>query len=585
MKAVGRPESSPRLELSSFVFVYALESVGSFILARSLLRAEAASPGSSAIVYAGLLAVIPLSFFVFFLFNIRRVMVGVRKRSYGSRLRAKLVLLFLLVVFLASVPHGLFLGRLLKTAVTSPWSERTRAALDAGFKVAVSYQEERIARLAYLTERDALSLGERARWDAGSILAALAEREPAVSSVEVFRDGMAVGFAGLSELRLGNVAAAAPGLLSRIGVGGRTYLRHLSRVPSPGVSVAVSLPLPAEIDEAAEALGGARRATASRGFAHRHFTLFVAFFWVIFALPPLLLASIVGISAAETIARPVGALEEAARAAAKGDLSPRLLPRPGDELGGLVAAWNRMLSAVEASRYEAAAAEKVAAWRDIAQRLAHELKNPLTPIRLSAERVLRRWKSDPASVGEILESSMLAIIQEAQAMTTLLTDFRSFARLPEPQTEWTNLRALVEEAVSPYSASFPEARFDLDAVDSRLVLRIDRARMRQALANIVSNALDAMEGRGLVSFRSDLVKAAESRYCRLQIRDTGRGIPPEIRNRVFVPYFTTKPEGTGLGLSITERIVQDHGGRVRFESEPGSGTVFYVDLPTDAEKP
>lgn len=177
---------------------------------------------------------------------------------------------------------------------------------------------------------------------------------------------------------------------------------------------------------------------------------------------------------------------------------------------------------------------------------------------------------------------MLAILQETQVMNTLLSDFRSFASLPEPAPDWTNLRALVEESCAPYRASFPDVRFDADNVDPSLVLRVDRTRMRQALENLIANALDAMDGGGSVSFRSDLVKAAESRYCRLQIRDTGRGIPPEIRDRIFVPYFTTKRAGTGLGLSITERIVQDHGGRVRFESEPGSGTVFFLDLPFDS---
>jgi two-component system, NtrC family, nitrogen regulation sensor histidine kinase NtrY len=582
MKALGRSESPPRLGLAAFVVIYALESIGSFILAHSLLRTGSPSLGTSAIVYACLLAVIPLTFLTMFLINIRKVIVDVRIRGYGSRLRAKLVRLFLLVALLSSLPHGLFLGALLRSSIASPWSERTRAALDAGFRLAVSYQEERISRLAYLTERDALALGERVRWDPDSLLAALQEHDQGVASVEIFLYGVSIGFAGAEGIRLNDVSAASPGALSRIGVGEVTYLRHLARAPTGGISVAVSLRLPHEIDETADTLGRVRRLTAAPGFVSGHFGLFFAFFWVIFALPPLLITLLVGISAADSIASPVAALEEAARAAATGDLSPRLLPRPGDELGGLVAAWNHMLSGVEASRYEAAAAEKVAAWRDIAQRLAHELKNPLTPIRLSAERVLRRYKSDPSSVGEILESSMLAIIQETEAMNALLTDFRSFARLPEPQADWTNLRSLVEAASSPYAASFPDARFDLAAVDPEVILRIDRVRMRQALANIISNALDAMEGKGTVSFRSDLVKAAESRYCRLQIRDTGRGIPPEIRDRVFVPYFTTKSEGTGLGLAITERIVQDHGGRVRFESEPGSGTVFYVDLPIDA---
>ena len=502
-----------------------------------------------------------------------------RLRAYGSRLRAKLARQFLLVALLAALPHGIFLGILLRTAVSAPWSIANREALDTGFRVAVAFQEDRLERLAYLAERDAVVLGERVGWKAGLLLAALSERERGTAAVEVFRDGRSIGFAGAGSARLGDVTAASPGPLSRIGTGKLTYLRHLARAPGSGeYSVAVSLRLPPEIDRAAEALGRARG--PSVGPLVRGFAPFLAFYWFLFALPPLLIALLVGLAAAESIVRPVAALENAALHAARGDLSPRLLPRSGDELGGLVSAWNRMLSGVEASRYETAAAEKVAAWRDIAQRLAHELKNPLTPIRLSAERVLRRWQGDPGTVGDILESSMLAILQEAEVMNALLSDFRSFARLPEPALDWTNLRSLVEEASSPYRASCPNTRFEAEGVDPDLVLRVDRTRMRQALENLILNALDA--GAGTVSFRTDLVRAAESRYCRLQIRDTGCGIPPDIRDRIFAPYFTTKPAGTGLGLSITERIVQDHGGRVRFESEPESGTVFYLDLPFDA---
>lgn len=579
-----RPEGQgePHFGLAALVVIFSLEGLGAFILASNLLR-SGTPPGIPGLVYAGLLAVVPLALLAILVLRLRRVALDLRRQRYGSLLRAKLVRHFLLVALLAALPHGLFLGALLRTSVSAPWSENTFDALDSGFRVAVAYQEERISRLAYLTERDALSLGERAQWNAALLLSALAERDRGVAAVEVFRNGRTIDFAGVPEARLGDVSAAQPGPLSRIGLSEATYLRHLAQAPGEkGPAVALSLRLPPEIDRAAAALGLARRLAEVPGFVQGRFALFLAFFWFLFALPPLLIALLVGLSSAESIVHPLAALEEAARQVARGNLSPRLLPRPGDELGGLVSAWNRMLAGVEASRYEAAAAEKVAAWRDIAQRLAHELKNPLTPIRLSAERVLRRWKNNPETAGEILESSMLAILQETQVMNALLTDFRSFARLPEPSPDWTNLRSLVEETSAPYASSFPEARFEYSAVDPDLVLRVDRARMRQALDNLVSNAMDAMEGAGTVSFRSDLVKAAESRYCRLQIRDTGRGIPPDIQDRIFSPYFTTKPAGTGLGLAITERIVQDHGGRIRFESEAGCGTVFYLDLPIDA---
>jgi two-component system nitrogen regulation sensor histidine kinase NtrY len=176
---------------------------------------------------------------------------------------------------------------------------------------------------------------------------------------------------------------------------------------------------------------------------------------------------------------------------------------------------------------------------------------------------------------------MIAIVMEVEGMDALLTDFRAFASLPEPQREWTEFRPLVEESVALYAASYPEVSFSLGGLQSGLTLRVDRSAMKRAFGNLISNSVDAMDGAGEIEIRADLVKAADSRYCRLSVRDTGRGIPSSVGDRVFVPYFTTKPAGTGLGLSIVERIIADHGGAIRFESEEGAGTTFFVDLPLD----
>jgi nitrogen fixation/metabolism regulation signal transduction histidine kinase len=240
-----------------------------------------------------------------------------------------------------------------------------------------------------------------------------------------------------------------------------------------------------------------------------------------------------------------------------------------------------MLDELEKGRKGELIQERIDAWKDLAQRLAHELKNPLTPIRLASERLLRAARNDPEKAKAITESTNLAIIAEVDAMDALLSDFREFARLPSPQMDWVPLEELVEESVAVYRQSYPEVDFVVAALPAGLRLNVDRAMVKRALGNLIANAVEAMEGRGRIGISADLVKAGDSGYCRLRLSDSGKGIPGEIGDRVFLPYFTTKEKGTGLGLSIVERIIHDHGGRIRFESAEGLGTVFWLDLPVE----
>jgi nitrogen fixation/metabolism regulation signal transduction histidine kinase len=216
----------------------------------------------------------------------------------------------------------------------------------------------------------------------------------------------------------------------------------------------------------------------------------------------------------------------------------------------------------------------------MAQQLAHEIKNPLTPIRLSAERVLRRWRQEPEKTGEILESSMEAIIQEVEGLSTLLNEFRTLSKPMEPSSSSTDIRKLTEEIAGPYRSSYPNVRFDTEHTES-LPLKIDRNRLSQILTNLIVNGIDAMDGAGLMEIRTDLVKKGESRYCRLSVRDTGKGISKQEERFIFTPYYTTKESGTGLGLPIVERIVNTHGGAIWFNSAEGAGATFFVDLPVE----
>jgi signal transduction histidine kinase len=328
----------------------------------------------------------------------------------------------------------------------------------------------------------------------------------------------------------------------------------------------------ARISQAAERAGavGMLRPTLSR-------TLILLY--GVFLLPSLLMTLIIAFSLTTAVTQPLMSLADATRRVAEGDFSIRLIERPGDELGTLVASFNAMVRELARSRTALLRTEKINLWQDMAQRLAHEIKNPLTPIKLSAERVLRRAKSDPEHLTEIVDSCMLAIIQEVDGLSTMLTDFRSFARMPPPTLERAKAIAVIEDAAALYRSSYPGIEFDISGVDAEIVVEADRRHFSQVIANLILNAVDAMEGKGRIEFRAELVKKRDSRYCRISIRDNGKGIPEEARPHIFTPYFTTKETGTGLGLPIVERIVNDHGGTIWFDTAVGVGTTFYIDLP------
>jgi len=304
------------------------------------------------------------------------------------------------------------------------------------------------------------------------------------------------------------------------------------------------------------------------------------YYYMVFFLPTLLMTAIIAISFTRRITNPIVELTEATQKVAEGDFSIQILTRRNDEFGILIKSFNSMVQDLEKSRAALVNSEKISIWQNMAQQLAHEIKNPLTPIKLSAERVLRRWRNEPEKIDEIIENSMLAIIQETEGLSTLLNEFKTLSKPMEPSNSQTDIIEPVIDITNTYSGLYPSIKFEIDHVESKLKIKIDKNRMIQILTNIIINAIDAMDGNGTIEIRTDLVKKREVCYCRISVKDTGKGISEQERISVFTPYFTTKESGTGLGLPIVERIVNDHGGAIWFDSAPGMGTTFYIDLPT-----
>ena len=221
-------------------------------------------------------------------------------------------------------------------------------------------------------------------------------------------------------------------------------------------------------------------------------------------------------------------------------------------------------------------AQRMEAWREVARRIAHEIKNPLTPIQLSAERLRKRYAKMLEGDGAILDKCTTTIIRQVEELKRLVNEFAQFARLPAAELAVNDLNEVVREALFLFQEGHRAIRFEFHP-GVIPALELDRNQIKRALINLLDNAVTALDGRGEVEITTSYERAL-TKVC-LEVADNGRGLPPEVRARIFEPYFSTKREGTGLGLSIVSAIVEDHHGYIRVRPNEPKGTRFIIELP------
>ena len=222
-------------------------------------------------------------------------------------------------------------------------------------------------------------------------------------------------------------------------------------------------------------------------------------------------------------------------------------------------------------------AQRLAAWREVAQRIAHEIKNPLTPIQLSAQRLRRRLARVGGEDARVVSECTETIIQEVDGLKRLVDEFSRFARMPAFVPKPTDVRPLVDAVATLYRESHPTCSIVTRHADDLPLLEVDPDHIKRAVLNLVDNAVGACGAGGAVSVETEYV--AEAARVRLIVADTGPGIPSEDRDKLFVPYFSTKVTGMGLGLPIVSEIVAEHGGTIRVEDNQPSGTRFVIEVP------
>jgi len=222
-------------------------------------------------------------------------------------------------------------------------------------------------------------------------------------------------------------------------------------------------------------------------------------------------------------------------------------------------------------------AQKVAAWREVARRLAHEIKNPLTPIQLSAERMRRHFADAPSGARALVEECTTTIVGEVESLKGLVDEFSQFARMPSPRTVPTDLDQLITDTLALYNGIFSdvaiEPRFEPDMPH----VRLDAEQIRRVIINLVDNAVEAMDRRGRIVIETE--RDVANNVVRVIVADDGPGIPPAEREKLFLPYYSTKRRGSGLGLAIVRRIIAEHGGSIEVSDNTPRGTRFTIELP------
>lgn len=221
--------------------------------------------------------------------------------------------------------------------------------------------------------------------------------------------------------------------------------------------------------------------------------------------------------------------------------------------------------------------QKVAAWREVARGIAHEIKNPLTPIQLNTQRLRKKFKEKAGDFNDIFDSCTKTIIKEVDDLKELVNSFSRFASMPEANLRLDDFHACVMEVVRLYQGT-QKNLFIEKRLDERIgKIRIDREQMKRVFINLIDNAISAMNGNGRITLKTELDEAAKR--VRVEITDNGEGINPKNRDKLFLPYFTTKKKGTGLGLAIASRIIADHNGSITLKNSKVGETTFLIELP------
>jgi signal transduction histidine kinase len=474
-------------------------------------------------------------------------------RVYLAFFAATLIPLFLFIFFTQNMVQKIFADRFVQEATSRAYF--ARSILDDF----ISLQEQNSSRPAEISQDLVFWISNTLNNDVNLFKNG---RYLSSSRAEFFETGiMSQLLDGETYYRL--TFLKEPLVVSRRTIGTFSYQTLTIPFPYQEDVYFLSLPFPLEQKEIAE---------TTRQVIE--FLLFSSFFLI-------LLIALFARTIKRMIIVPIDKLIRATREVSLGHLDVRVEHQAQDELRHLVDGFNSMVESLKTHEKELAEMSQKLAWTEMARKVAHEIKNPLTPIKLSAEHILKVYQDKHPDFGRILQESISYIISEVENLRRIAQDFMSIAREAGEGKEPVDLVPLAQELLGPFKNTLAERiKFEFKTEGQKFVVLGSPGKIKVAIRNIIINAVEAIKNRGQVV----LTLRETPAEIEVEIRDSGVGMPPEVQERLFEPYFSTKPGGTGLGLAICRKIMEEHEGKILVESQPGRGTKITLVFPKWLEK-
>jgi len=541
--------------------------------------------------------------------NIGKLFIERRRKILGSHLKSKLVFAFLSFSIIPTLVLFIISATYINSSFDRWFSLKIQNTLQASLEITHTYYRNTDQTAMHFAEHIASSIGNRMSVPLDPIPSWIqkylnSQRELlALDAVEFYSDGLADRILtqrpGLSmstgpcpRLSLDVLSQAFSGqrvsIVQHIGTG--DLIRCLIPVRAenaPGQPIlgvlAVNSYIPVslinKVDEIASVFDDYKLKTNPLKYPMKTTYLLIL---IMITLVILFVAIWVGLYMARELTVPVQRLVQGAQAVGAGNLDVRISTKGHDEIAVLVESFNKMTNDLRENRERLAKGQREMAWREVARRIAHEIKNPLTPIKLSAQRLQRRFKDLKGRDGNLLRECTETIIKHTDELKEMVNEFSNFARFPESSPAPNHLNGALTEVITLFKQAHPDITIESKLEERMPIFEFDRDHIKRVMINLFDNAVAALNGLAeavqkkikLSTYYHEQLKMAV-----IEVEDNGFGMTEEVKARVFEPYFSTKAEGTGLGLAIAKRIVNDHDGFIRVRSSPGDGTQFTIELP------
>jgi nitrogen fixation/metabolism regulation signal transduction histidine kinase len=523
-----------------------------------------------------LLALISIFAVMFFLvlYNTVRIIIDRVRNREGSKFRLRLTLFFLLVTLIPIVPLSLISNNLISKSINL-WFVR---GVEGSLVNALEVSKELFKKYSDEGQREFHNRCRDCGFDA--LIDMKFENIDGVIVIEESGTVKVLHIDDIPAIRmiqdLYNAGELPATSWKRLSVSNTEYLIF----PAKADGRYLLREIPTHIQEYTGTISTGLQNYRTLKIIRRPIKLVVILFYVVITMPFVLLSFYLSLIISRQVTVPIQELARATQRIAEDDLDHAISVRAKDELKLLIDSFNRMTRDLKLNKELLKHSERSAAWRDIARKIAHEIKNPLTPIKLSAERLLKQYDRNDR-YRDVLSKAIGTIIAEVENLTEMVNEFSHFARFPDTKVGKHDIIAIIDDILAflKDAGINKDVAFEFTHEEPEVFLRVDSMQVRRAILNVIYNGINAIESNGIISihgYSSEDASDHEEKY-RLSITDNGVGIDPEICDKVFDPYFSTTSEGSGLGLAIVEKIVLDNNGRIWLESEPGK-TTFYMEF-------